>query len=48
LLLACVKAFESQCHYNKNVVALSFGMPISFSLFIIQYANVGEILPTMM
>jgi hypothetical protein len=42
LLLACFKAFESQWHYNKNVVALGFGMPISFSLFIIQYANVGR------
>jgi hypothetical protein len=32
----------------KHVVALGFGMPISFSLFIIKYANVGEELTTMM
>jgi hypothetical protein len=48
IVLARVKAFESQWHYNKNVVASGFGMSISFSLFIIQYVNVGGEFPTMM
>ncbi len=36
-LLAHAKACESQCYYNKIGFASIFVVPISFSLFIVQY-----------
>jgi hypothetical protein len=47
-LLACAKAFESPWYYNKIIFASGFGMPILFSLFIVQYVKVRGELPTMM
>jgi len=47
-LLTCAKPFESQWYYNKGRFMPGFGVPISFSLFIVQYANASGKLPTMM
>lgn len=42
-MLAHVKACENQWYYNKVAFASIFFMPISFSLFIIQYVYTSKI-----